>query len=313
MRYFKLLTDSPNPKELDITTTKILFHDISGLGFDEDNTFRALGDVWWLDKTAYQQTPVSGKIVFTEEGNTSPYAKYQEFVRFISDPPLILLYYPFGPDSKVYRRRIRVGKIGKTEINQYGVLDIDVEFVPYTPWYEVFTRDIDPGEQEESFDEGWIWGGSSNPPLKFEPTKAEVDGGLARRAKFRGEALKRVTFEGVTTSRDNPVKLTIYGPVTKPEWIQYVNGERYASGGFIGTFILEAGEYLVVDNTSGQYVMKVYDEGTGAEKRNVYPIRDFDKECFLNLKKGNNAISISTSDGKGVRFSVEGHIYYATV
>ena len=311
MRYFKLMTISPtNPVVLDITTKDIFFHNIGGLGFDEDADFRSVGDVWWLNAVSYKQVAVTGNILFTDY-TSSPYTKYMEFMNFIHNSQMIMVYYPHGPEGVEYRRNVRLTKADKTELNEYGVLDVSVEFSPYTPWYQSFTTDNAYKESEDLEDNtGWIWGGPNTNPLVFEPTDLETQ----TKAKFRHEVLKHVKIDASTNNK-NPVKLSIYGPITNPSWSQNVNGERISSGGFSASsnVVVNAGEVLVIDNTNGLYSMCIYNVESGALVSDVYALRNFNLPCFMYLQEGENRISVGSPGNEDVRIELEGHIYYATV
>ena len=294
MRYFKL--ENSNGEVLDITTTEILFHEIGGLGFDEDNDFRQIGEVWWLNNSKYNQATVTGKILFTEYGETDPYEKYYKFARFIQKAPLILMYYPYGVDGTCYRRRVRVSKLEKTEKSQLGVIDSSIDFICYTPWYNVVELEYNVEDREETSG-GWIWGGSNNPPLVFEPSS----GREVTRAKFRYEAPQYLEIK-TDTAQNCPVKLMIFGPVTNPSWTSsYKVNESFVlggSGGFSATppVSVDDDEILVVDNTDGRYAMEIT------------------SECFITLREGENRISVTSSGtelAKHIR--IEGHIYHATV
>jgi len=155
MRYFKL--ENSSGSSFDITNEEYLFHDITGLGFDEDNDFRRVGPVWRLDSAEYNQMAVTGKILFSEEGDLTPYRKYVAFRNFIQKAPLTLIYYPHGFGTEPYYKKVRSAKLAKSEINEYGVLDCDIEFMPYTPWYTTSTyENIIPEDTETKYG-GWIW------------------------------------------------------------------------------------------------------------------------------------------------------------
>lgn len=313
MRYFKLINNAaPTPMELDITTTEILFHDISGLGFEEDTDFRSVGDVWWLNSVSYSQQPVTGRIMFTELGDSTPYQKYLNFYKFISRAPLTMLYYPHGASTTPYRRRVRVTKLEKTELNEYGVLDCDIEFMPYTPWYQTISKGVENKEAQD--DNGWIWGGTESDPLVFEPAEGSVN---KTRAKFRGESQQYVDMD-VASSNKSPVKLCIFGPITDPSWTHYVGKDLVGTGGFSfdNHVVVNDGEVLVIDSTDGAYsitINAVMNNAPGAVLRNVYALRNFNTTCFLFLQKGTNRITVSSSGGAVSKILVEGHIYYATV
>lgn len=312
MRYFKL--ENSNGEVLDITTTEILFHEIGGLGFDEDNDFRQIGEVWWLNNSKYNQATVTGKILFTEYGETDPYEKYYKFARFIQKAPLILMYYPYGVDGTCYRRRVRVSKLEKSEKSQLGVIDSSIDFICYTPWYNVVELEYNVEDREETSG-GWIWGGNDNPPLVFEPSA----GREVTRAKFRYEPPQYLEIKTDTT-QNCPVKLMIFGPATNPTWSHsYKVNESFVQAGS-GAFSspspvsIASDEILVIDNTNGRYAMEII-ALDGTLRQNVYQLRNFDLECFITLREGENRISVSTTS-TGVlakHLRMEGHIYHATV
>lgn len=309
MRYFKLINGAG--ETLDITTQEYFFHEIKGLGFDTENSFRMSGDVWLLSSTYYAQQPVTGKMAFTDIGDTDPYEKYFIFSRFVMKLPLTLLYYPRGLSRQEYRRTVMVKKLDKSELNINGILQEEIEFTPLTPWYRVFTDSNDTGEGEDEMT-GWIWGKEENgvyvtPPLVFEPE----DGQNATRAKFRAEP-RLYTVIRSDSSNEGPVKLIIHGPAVNPLWTHYVDGTAVETGGFDEDFSLSESETLTVDNMTGEYIMTVFDSSTGVT-RNVYSLRDFDKLCFFSLQEGTNTFTVTTSNGARVKFDVEGRVYYATV
>lgn len=304
MRYFKL--ENSKGEILDITTTSMLFHDISGLGYEEENDFIRVGSVWRLNSREYSQLPITGKMCFTEHGDTSPYLKYTQFKTFVDYAPLVIYYWPYGIEGKVYKKRVRVSKLGKSEINEYGVLDDDIEFTVYTPWYEIVKGETSDTDLDER---AWIWGdGDGNPPLVFEPQ----EGQNARPARFRGEFRSLINLNS-DSDNGSPVKITMIGPASNPTWTQYVDGDYISSGGFDpdADFNLASGEKLVIDNTTGEYTMSV--ESAGGVIRNVYSLRSFDLDCFFTLRQGKNTFAITSADGVPVKTLIEGYIYYATI
>lgn len=320
MRYFTL--ENSQGRELDITTTQYLFHELGGLGFSEETSFRRLGENWWLDSVNYAQGEITGKMMFTELGGTTPYQKYITFRDFIERAPLILNYYPHGIEGHTpFKRRVRVTNLNKTEYDEYGVLDCDITFAAYTPWYEIVTRTNANTFAEEEGELGWIW----DYPLAFEP-KPEVVGGqrsyyiiddrgvkrTALRARFGGEPVQTVELPSIAGAKGSPVKLTIQGPAMNPSWSLYVNDALTETGGFASNLSLSSSQTLTIDNTTGKYTMTVYSAQSDTTV-DVYPSRDFDKVCFLTLRNGRNTIAVSGSNGVPIKFSIEGHIYHATV
>ena len=302
MRHFKLINNKGD--ELNITSQSIFFHDIEGLGFEEETSYRRIGQTWWLNNALLRQTPITGKVSFTDIEGFDPYTLFNEFYLFINKTPLILAYYPRGLGETAYRKQVRVTKLDKSELNKYGILEEDISFTPYTPWYMV-TRVSNISTIIEGT--GWVWGGDDSPPLVFEPTDE-----LSTPAKFGGEISQSVRLYSPVES-SSPIKLTIKGPAINPIWSHYVGNKLISTGGFSGAGVnLSSEEELVGDNTDGHIQMYIRNLTTG-ESRNVYALRDFNTTCFFVLKEGDNTISVATSGGSTVDFTVEGHIYYGTV
>ena len=304
MRYFKL--ENSAGEILDITTQQLFFHNIGGIGFEEKNDFTAVGRVWKLNKSDYQQGTVSGTMCFVGTEDKTPYTQYREFYSFIDSTPLQLLYYPNGLNTTEYRKRVRVSKLEKSELNEYGVLDCNIEFISYTPWYNIVRDLIDPGSEVVSGG-GWIWDRGNkwrdSLDVDYSTYHYKFNGSYRRTVRFISEA-----------NGNGPVKLSIHGPLVNPTWTQYVDGELVSTGGLIenSPVTIDTNEILTIDNTSGAYSMTVYNSETGIE-RNVYEYRDFNKPCFFTLKQGVNEIVINSDNNDAVQIEAEGHIYYATV
>lgn len=307
MRYVKLKNSAG--LEYDITTENALFHNIQGLGFSESGSYKAIGDVWVLNNVSDQQSPISGDICFGYKED--PYGTFNNFANFIRETPLTFLYFPKGLSGKCYMKRVRVSSLEKDELNEYGVLDCPVEFLPQTPWYETVSAETNDNETDVERP-GWVWGGTSptSLPLVFEPSSDETK----RRARFRGEYISSLQLK-CETSKKNPVRLTLYGPLTNPFWSHYVDGKIKSTGGFVSsqTVSIAADEKLVIDNTDGTYSIKVFRKDTDELVRDVYRLRNFNLPCFFYMEKGNNQFVISTSDGRINKIKVEGHVYYGTV
>ena len=302
MRFFKLINNKGD--ELNITSQSIFFHDIEGLGFEEETSYRRVGQTWWLNNALLRQIPITGKISFTDLEGHDPYVLFSDFYLFINKAPLTLVYYPRGLDQTSYRKQVRVTKLDKSELNIYGALEEDISFTPYTPWYMVVSAS---NVSTIVTNTGWVWGGDNSPPLVFEPTDAE-----STPAKFGGEIRQSVQLYSPVES-SSPIKLTIKGPAVNPFWSHYVGNKLISTGRFAGEGVnLSSEETLVVDNTNGHTGMSISNSVTG-ETRNVYALRDFDIGCFFILKEGANTISVAASGGSHVDFTVEGHIYYGTV
>ena len=303
MRYFKL--ENSEGKILDITTEEMLFHDIGGIGFEEDNDFISVGRVWKLNRSNFQQGAVTGTMCFHSIDNKSPYTLYKDFYAFIAKTPLVLLYYPNGLNTAEYRKRVRVSKLDKSEITELGILDCDIEFMSYTPWYKVVEDKVIP--EASSSTDGWIWDRGNlwrdSLSTNYSTYHYKFGNSYRRTVRFNSE----VNGEG-------PVKLSIWGPLTNPTWTHYVNGKVEGTGSLVedSPATIDQNEILTIDNTSGSYSLTVFNVDTGIT-RNIYQYRDFNKQCFFTLKQGLNEIVINSDNDDSIRIEAEGNIYYATV
>lgn len=315
MRYFTLVNNAG--KTLDITSRSIFFYAVDGLGFEEDDTFQAIGEFWMLSNSTFKQKTISGTMLFnkgdTEDLANDPYFKYQEFAAFIADTPLTLNYYPFGftdDEKSTFHRRVRVSKLGKSEKNEFGVLECDIEFVTYSPWYQIVTYSMSKGE-EPSNRHKWIW----DTPLVFEPLESqESDGAIPAWFDWEPEQDFVIQLDGLQVNA--PTKITIYGPCSNPFWSHAIfteNGSRPISAGrFSSNVELDVGDRLVIDNTFGQYKITRITQ-TGATE-DVYSKRDFGTDCFVSLRNGKNAIYVgSSSEAPITDITAEVQILYAAI
>ena len=346
MRHFKLVNS--NDEELDITSVEYLFHEISGLGFEEENDFRQIGDFFLLNRTGKGQGSVSGKMMFTDNGELTPYEKYYQFVRFINKSPLTLKYNPHGPITEsvgnepesYYRRTVRVSSLEKSELNQYGVLDCDITFVCYTPWFNVIVDDISLKPDEITEENHWIWAGTKTvtdpdtgeestvtyPPLVFEPQGVADEEDTVIIPPYSGEYTPAIFTYEVKNSFDLdldiadacPTKITIFGPLLNPSWIHRVTpvggtaSEIVGTGGFSQSVSVGEDDRLVIDGTAGKY--QIYMENSNGTVTDLYAKRDFGQDCFINFKEGSNQIIVTSTSGTfATHMIVERHIYHATV
>ena len=140
VRRFKLI-NSEN-ETYDFMLKSHFLHSPSGLGFNRKDTFLNLGDNFVRVNQKSNQAAPSGKIAFIDDGNYDIYEQYHDFALFISKEPLKLKYSPYGIE---YTMDVVVKKLSKSEINQQGYLDCDIEFGSLTPWYKMVTIDYSDG------------------------------------------------------------------------------------------------------------------------------------------------------------------------
>lgn len=114
----------------------------TGLGYTNGINYASLKNGFFTavsDNTPEQQSVV-GDLVFHGD---DPYTQYRFFADWVlKSKELYLLYMP---RTTVYRRRISLGYLTKTEISRQGVLVVPIAMKGLTPWYLPSISDgIDP-------------------------------------------------------------------------------------------------------------------------------------------------------------------------
>ncbi len=341
-----------------ITTTSILFHDLNGLGYEREDAYRRVGDRFVLVASGLRQQTISGKVALTGD---DPYESYFNFVQFCNNTPLILIYQPnpsmegqkhIGETTDIvsgipYERNVRVRRMEKTEINQYGYLDVGIEFDCLTPWYKPIEVITDPTDTDDdmiedffTFNDGTpdnygIWPieeashGQGNPhdlgyyefitdhyertsDTVFNPNKTYY---LESGFNFG----KDVTMNSIIDSNsynESPCRLCIYGPISNPRWTHYIEGYSgpYATGGVDVT--IPDGRMLVVDNSTDPYEISIYTTDN-VFVESVYQNSLFDTERFIDIQYGRNQIRVTGTldedNNAKVPIKLEAKIYYDSV
>ena len=95
---------------------------------------------------APEQQSVVGDLVFH---GSDPYTQYRFFADWVLKAKTLYLLYM--PRTTVYKRRVRLAYLTKTEIAQNGALAIPISFTGLTPWYVPsmkFFPEITPDEED---------------------------------------------------------------------------------------------------------------------------------------------------------------------
>lgn len=266
---------------LDITTQQFFMHDLSGFGYECDDTYKRAGSRWVRVEQKLRQSTICGKIAFN---NPNTYTKYNEFIKFCSLIPLTLEY---TPEDVTYSRDVVLNKIDKGEAEKTGILICSVEFMPLTPWYRRKYVTIEPTIDEGS---GWEW------DVTWDITWGQ-------------EKVMNLVIDSDSTM-DSPVKLTIYGPIENPSWKHYANGSLISTGNV--TCTVPAGDRLVIDNTKDPYKIIIYDEMDEVIE-DVYQKSDFSTEMFIYFQNGRNSIQINSKTDEMTTIIAEAMIYYESV
>lgn len=278
VRHFTLI--NADGDEYDITNKEVLLTDPKGLGMKRDNSYRKIGNRFFLLSKKRAQEDFEGVVNFTPP---DAYIKYNEFMAFITKEPLKLRYKPidnydyyryrgvFPKLDYIFYQDVMIGSIEKKDLTKYGSLECQIRLNQMTPWY----RSVRVEAQKSGAGDGVVWESSSTFTWKWESTDE-----------------KSLTIES-DAHMDSPCKLMIPGPVINPKWRQYVGGKKIAEGQV--NCVVPYDQYLVIDNTTEAPSITI--EGGGETMRSVYQEADFTKDRFINIQNGSNYI-IAEFDGE---------------
>lgn len=274
----------------DLTSKEAFFHGPTGLGFERNNTYRQVGDRWVKVTSKRKQKTITGSVSFY---GADPYLLYYDFVSFVQKEPLTLLYCPnnqapaTSPSGLTYRINVDITRLEKSELKHEGNLDCKITFVSKTPWYKYSAISNGISVEDDLLKWGIQWG------IDWGPLD-EYSSGIRS-----------------TSSLDSPSRLTIYGPITNPYWVHYLNGQ-IVEDGRINTTILDT-EYLLVDSISDPYIIQRRSSIDDSIIENLYSKSDFTTKRFLTIQNGNNVFKVTGDNVVSPLVKLEAHIYYESV
>lgn len=189
----------------------------SGLGYTSGVSYANLKNGFFTPTTEDRprQASVAGELVFF---GRDPYTQYRFFADWILKAQTLYLLYI--PRTTLYRRRVALQYLTKTERERYGVLTVPVALYGLTPWYLPAVSD-----------------GIPSVDVVEDPFRLDDDGSLFDEDVFDTEPLymRRVT---VTPEGQLPAAftITVEGPLTRPA----VQVTRVSDGTTVGRCELAA-------------------------------------------------------------------------
>lgn len=278
MRQFYLR--NANGAEYNLTIPKTAFlHSVSGLGYEEENTYQRVGNRFALLKRRLKQGKLPGTVQFWQnEGHKN----YQTFVKFCQFRPIVLVYNPLG--NKEYFCR---GSVSKVVYDEKKPLQADIEFTCMTPFFEsvrVVTYPGDGGEYGKIYDYTYPY-------------------------RYSSATENNVTIN-VDSTEESPCRLTIHGALVNPEWRHYVNNQLVSTGKVNVT--IPSNHYLVIDTTGDKLTIEEYDN-MNQFIADRYQLSDFGTQRAVYLQYGQNRIAVDDEGGNKVTVVAEGELYYASV
>ncbi len=129
MRKFYLQKDTGERIGLN-NETGIFLSDPEGLGLEFDDNYADIGEGFFrMISKRHSQKTISCKLNFVKD----PYKTYNDFITWcMKAEKLYLIYQPL---TEAYYIRTEIAHLDKTEINKYGYLETDAEFLYLSPWY----------------------------------------------------------------------------------------------------------------------------------------------------------------------------------
>jgi len=109
------------------------FHEPSGLGFERNATFQKIGSRYEIIQDGFNQTPIKGQIMFKSGVTVSAYNRYLQFRNFLQQIPLTLVYRIPGGE---FLLDCVPGAVEKSEINSSLGMDVGIELIPLSMWYQ---------------------------------------------------------------------------------------------------------------------------------------------------------------------------------
>ena len=257
VRQFKLM--NATGQTFDLMQKDAFFYTPDGLGFRMDSEYIKLGGTYQLVETEAAQKSPAGIMVF------SGYPKYQEFVRFINQTPLKLMYKPV--DEWAYLDCM-VSSLSKAEIDyRDNKLKCSIDFQGTSKWYI---------------------------PRQAQQTASEVLNAKKYTYSYDyayADAITGIINLNNDASEDCPSVITIMGEITNPTWSLIVNNVTIQSGAITGT--IAAGNKLIINSKDNSLEIGEYVAATNEFVANRYQDSDFTKQNFIYVPPGQSTLRVA--------------------
>lgn len=126
-----------------LNSSEYFLHDPEGLGFQRNATFQKIGTRYEMIKDGFSQTPIKGSIMFKSTNAISAYKRYLKFSYFLQEIPLTLVYRIPGGE---FLMECIPGTVEKSEINSAFGMDVGVELIPISMWFNEIRQTSTTGE-----------------------------------------------------------------------------------------------------------------------------------------------------------------------
>ena len=141
---------------VDLNNHEIFVLNPTGLGVSFSNSFSNVSANFLQEKSVLNSASLKLDIIFSRN-STTPYEKYEEFVKFLNKPPFKLIYEISG---KTFQRECVLSELSKGEIVT-NVLSESLALDFTTPFYKEISETYKPNSDTEG--DGKIYAGDSKP------------------------------------------------------------------------------------------------------------------------------------------------------
>ena len=141
---------------VDLNNHEIFVLNPTGLGISFSNSFSNVSANFLQEKSVLNSASLKLDIIFSRN-STTPYEKYEEFVKFLNKPPFKLIYEISG---KTFQRDCVLSELSKGEIVT-NVLSESLTLDFTTPFYKEISETYKPNSDTEG--DGKIYAGTNKP------------------------------------------------------------------------------------------------------------------------------------------------------
>ena len=141
---------------VDLNNHEIFVLNPTGLGVSFSNSFSNVSANFLQEKSVLNSASLKLDIIFSRN-STTPYEKYEEFVKFLNKPPFKLIYEISG---KTFQRECVLSELSKGEIVTNVLAEsLTLDFT--TPFYKEISETYKPNSDTEG--DGKIYAGTNKP------------------------------------------------------------------------------------------------------------------------------------------------------
>lgn len=278
---FCILIDNSSIIEFDIEEREydLFLNDVSGLNYTSSNEYINLGNKYIKIKEKDEQKKITLSLIFSgnhDEILKKYYLLINQIYSYSYD--LKLLYMPFENKNEIYQAEVDVSSIERKWIAN-NTLEMSITFFILENFYKEKKYYFNNDESVNSG--GFI----------FDKSKFDVD------------ILTNIFNNSITINNifsfNSGCQLLIFGPISKPEWIQHVNNKEYAHGKL--NIDIEEDKILMIDTLSLPYKITHLDSNFN-ELNNLYQFRDFNfNDWAIVIQNGINRISLKQNGNKSIK------------